>query len=62
MDEHVDMDSQLCRAYWCGNFSCGDVELASGGVLREQHSSGLIGLYLPPCSSELVNQHLAVNA
>jgi hypothetical protein len=65
MDEHIDMDSPLSRAYWCGNFSCSDAELASVVRIMDSTAVGLVGLYLATRSSELrdVDQHdLAVDA
>lgn len=52
MDEHVDMDSPLSRAYWCGNFSCSDAELANAVRIMGSTAVGLIGLYLATYSSE----------
>jgi hypothetical protein len=59
MDEHIDMDSPLCRAYWCGNFSCSDAELANAVRIMDSTAVGLIGLYLATRSPELrdVDQH-----
>ena len=59
MDEHIDMDSPLCRAYWCGNFSCSDAELANAVRIMDSTAVGLVGLYLATRSSETrdVNQH-----
>jgi len=65
MDEHIDMDSPLCRAYWCGNFSCSDAELANAVRIMDSTAVGLVGLYLATRQSEsyAVDQHdLAVNA
>jgi len=65
MDEHIDMDSPLCRAYWCGNFSCSDAELANAVHIMGSTAVGLVGLYLATRSSEPrnVDQHdLAVDA
>jgi hypothetical protein len=65
MDEHIDMDSPLCRAYWCGNFSCSDAELANAVFIMDSTAVGLVGLYLATRSSGLpdVDQHdLAVGA
>ena len=65
MDEHIDMDSPLCRAYWCGNFSCSDEELANAVRIMDSTAVGLVGLYLATRQSEsyAVDQHdLAVNA
>lgn len=65
MDEHIDMDSSLSRAYWCGNFSCSDAELANAVRVMDSTAVGLVGLYLATRSSEPrdVNQHdLAVDA
>ncbi|KQZ70962.1 hypothetical protein ASD55_11800 [Rhodanobacter sp. Root561] len=65
MDEHIDMDSPLCRAYWCGNFSCSDAELAQAVSIMDTTVVGLVGLYLATRSPELrnVDQHeLAENA
>ena len=65
MDEHIDMDSPLCRAYWCGNFSCSDAELAYAVRIMDSTAVGLVGLYLATRSSKLSNvgQHdLAVDA
>jgi len=52
MDEHIDMDSPLCRAYWCGNFSCSDAELASAVRSLDSTAVGLVGLYLATRRSE----------
>lgn len=52
MDEHIDMDSPLCRAYWCGNFSCRDAELANAVRIMGSTAVGLVGLYLATRSSE----------
>jgi hypothetical protein len=46
MDEHIDMDNSLCRAYWCGNFSCSDEELANAVRSMDSTAVGLVGLYL----------------
>ena len=46
MDKHIDMDSPLCRAYWCGNFSCSDAELANAVRIMDSTAVGLVGLYL----------------
>ena len=46
MDEHIDMDSPLCRAYWCGNFSCSDAELVNAVYVMDTTAVGLVGLYL----------------
>lgn len=46
MDEYIDMDSPLCRAYWCGNFSCSDAELANAVRIMDSTAVGLVGLYL----------------
>lgn len=46
MDEHINMDSPLSRAYWCGNFSCSDAELASAVCIMDSTAVGLVGLYL----------------
>jgi hypothetical protein len=65
MDEHIDMDSPLCRAYWCGNFSCSDAELANAVRIMDSTAVGLVGLYLATRSSEPsdIDQHdLAVDA
>jgi len=65
MDEHIDMDSPLCRAYWCGNFSCSDAELANAVRIMDSTAVGLVGLYLATRRSEscVVDQHdLAVDA
>ena len=65
MDEHIDMDSPLCRAYWCGNFSCSDAELANAVRIMDSTAVGLVGLYLATRSSEprAIDQHdLAVDA
>ncbi|EIL98307.1 hypothetical protein RHOFW104T7_11805 [Rhodanobacter thiooxydans] len=35
MDEHIDMDDPLSRAYWCGNFSCSDAELVSAAHIMD---------------------------
>ena len=62
MDEHIDMDSPLSRAYWCGNFSCSDAELADAVRIMDSTAIGLVGLYLATRSSELsdVDQRDAV--
>jgi len=52
MDEHIDMDSPLCRAYWCGNFSCSDAELANAVRIMDSTAVGLVGLYLATRQSE----------
>lgn len=52
MDEHIDMDSPLCRAYWCGNFSCSDAELANAVRIMDSTAVGLAGLYLATRRSE----------
>jgi hypothetical protein len=52
MDEHIDMDSPLCRAYWCGNFSCSDAELANAVRIMDSTAVGLVGLYLATRSSD----------
>lgn len=52
MDAHIDMDSPLCRAYWCGNFSCSDAELANAVFIMGSTEVGLVGLYLARRSSE----------
>lgn len=59
MDEHIDMDSPLCRAYWCGNFSCSDAELVNAVRIMDSTAVGLIGLYLATRNSEPrdVDQH-----
>jgi hypothetical protein len=59
MDEHIDMDNPLSRAYWCGNFSCSDAELASAVRIMDSTAVGLVGLYLATRNSELrdVDQH-----
>ena len=65
MDEHIDMDSPLSRAYWCGNFSCSDADLASAVHIMDSTAVGLVGLYLAMRSSEPrdVNQRdLALDA
>jgi hypothetical protein len=65
MDEHIDMDSPLCRAYWCGNFSCSDAELANAVRVMDSTAVGLVGLYLATRNSESreVDQHdVAVDA
>jgi len=65
MDEHIDMDSPLCRAYWCGNFSCSDEELANAVRIMDSTAVGLVGLYLATRSLEPrhVDQHdLTVDA
>lgn len=54
MDEHIDMDSPLCRAYWCGNFSCSDAELANAVRIMDSTAVGLVGLYLATRSSDPV--------
>jgi len=46
MDEHIDMDNPLSRAYWCGNFSCSDAELANAVHIMNSTSVGLVSLYL----------------
>jgi hypothetical protein len=46
MDEHIDMDSPLCRAYWCGNFSCSDAELVNAVYVMDTAAVGPVGLYL----------------
>lgn len=46
MDEHIDMDSPLSRAYWCGNFSCSDAELANAVRIMDSTAVGLVGLQL----------------
>jgi len=46
MDEHIDMDNPLSRAYWCGNFSCSDAELAHAVRITDSTTVGLVGLYL----------------
>ena len=65
MDEHIDMDSPLSRAYWCGNFSCSDVELVSAVHIMDSTAVGLVGLYLATRSSEprdVDQRDLAVDA
>lgn len=52
MDEHIDMDSPLSRAYWCGNFSCNDAELANAVRIMDSTAVGLVGLYLATRRSE----------
>jgi hypothetical protein len=52
MDEHIDMDSPLSRAYWCGNFSCSDAELANAVRIMDSTVVGLVGLYLATRQSE----------
>ncbi len=52
MDEHIDMDSPLSRAYWCGNFSCSDAELANAVHIMDSTAVGLVGLYLATRRSE----------
>ena len=52
MDEHIDMDSPLSRAYWRGNFSCSDAELVTAVHVMDSTEVGLIGLYLATRSSE----------
>jgi len=52
MDEHIDMDSPLSRAYWCGNFSCSDAELANAAHIMDSTVVGLVGLYLATRRSE----------
>lgn len=52
MDEHIDMDSALSRAYWCGNFSCSDAELAKAVHIMDSTAVGLVGLYLATRRSE----------
>ncbi len=46
MNEHIDMDSPLSRAYWCGNFSCSDAGLANAVRIMDSTAVGLVGLYL----------------
>lgn len=46
MDEHIDMDSPLSRAYWCGNFCCSDAELMVAVRIMDSTTVGLVGLYL----------------
>lgn len=46
MDEHIDMESPLSRAYWCGNFCCTDEELAQAALVMGSIEVGLVGLYL----------------
>lgn len=46
MDEHIDMNSPLSQAYWCGNSSCSYAELASAVCLLDSTSVGLVGLHL----------------
>lgn len=53
MDKHIDMDNPLARAYWCGNFSCSDAELANAVRIMETTAVGLIGLYLATRRSEV---------
>ena len=52
MEEHIDMDSPLCRAYWCGNFRCSDKELAAAVRIMDNTAVGLVGLYLATRRSE----------
>lgn len=52
MDEHIDMANPLCRAYWCGNFSCSDAELADAVRIMDSTVVGLVGLYLATRRSE----------
>ncbi|NMW22852.1 DUF3606 domain-containing protein [Rhodanobacter denitrificans] len=52
MDEHIDMDSSLSRAYWCGNFSCSDAKLANAVRIMDSTAVGLVGLYLATRQSE----------
>lgn len=61
MDEHIDMDSPLCRAYWCGNFSCSDAELANAVRIMDSTAVGLVGLYLATRSSEPGDAGIAAN-
>jgi len=53
MDEHIDMANPLCRAYWCGNFSCSDAELANAVFIMDSTAAGLVGLYLATSRSDL---------
>lgn len=46
VDNHIDIDNLLCRAYWCGNFSCSDAELANAVRIMDSTEVGLVGLYL----------------
>jgi len=65
MNEHIDMDSPLSRAYWCGNFSCSDAELANAVRIMDSTAVGLVGLYLATRSSEprdVDQRDLAVDA
>jgi len=50
------MDSPLCRAYWCGNFSCSDAELANAVCIMDSTAVGLVGLYLATRRSCAVDQ------
>lgn len=52
MDEHIDMDSQLSRAYWRGNFCCSDAELANAVRIMDSTAVGRVGLYLATRRSE----------
>ena len=52
MDDHIDMDSPLSRAYWCGNFRCSDAELVVAVRIMDSTSAGLVGLYLATRRSE----------
>jgi hypothetical protein len=52
MDKHIDMDNPLCRAHWCGNFSCSDAELANAVFIMDSTVVGLVGLYLATRQSE----------
>ncbi|KZC35720.1 hypothetical protein RHOFW510R12_08240 [Rhodanobacter sp. FW510-R12] len=52
MEKHIDMDSPLSRAYWCGNFTCSDAELANAVRIMDSTAVGLVGLYLVTRQSE----------
>lgn len=52
MDDYIDMDNPICRAYWCGNFSCSDAELANAVRIMDSTAVGLVGLYLATRRSE----------
>jgi hypothetical protein len=52
MDEHIDMHNPICRAYWCGNFSCSDAELTNAVRIMDSTAVGLVGLYLATRRSE----------
>lgn len=46
MNDHVDMQSPLSRAHWCGNFCCSEAELAYAVRVMDSTEIGLVGLYL----------------